>query len=136
MVVANPQSQKIRNTKETDGRIHVTIEVGDAPTTRERRRGPIDPRLWRHSASARGYLILTVAPVDGERRDGHRHGAHDRPSTGRSDHHSNCGCFFVDNRIGCSGRSCGGQGSGDLAADQIRTPGVDSRRLPRSRTAC
>lgn len=39
----------------------MTIEVGDAPTTRERRRGPIDPRLWRHSASARGYLILTVA---------------------------------------------------------------------------
>ncbi|QXW01557.1 MULTISPECIES: thiol reductant ABC exporter subunit CydD [Rhodococcus] len=39
----------------------MTIEVGDVPTTRERRRGPIDPRLWRHSASARGYLILTVA---------------------------------------------------------------------------
>ncbi|NMM82878.1 thiol reductant ABC exporter subunit CydD [Rhodococcus sp. SRB_17] len=38
----------------------MTIEVGDAPTTRERRRGPIDPRLWQHSASARGYLILTV----------------------------------------------------------------------------
>ncbi|MGC0362429.1 ATP-binding cassette subfamily C protein CydD [Rhodococcus sp. 27YEA15] len=38
----------------------MTIEVGDAPIARERRRGPIDPRLWRHSASARGYLTLTV----------------------------------------------------------------------------
>ncbi|MDI9918994.1 thiol reductant ABC exporter subunit CydD [Rhodococcus sp. IEGM 1379] len=38
----------------------MTIEVGDAPAVRERRRGPIDPRLWQHSASARGYLILTV----------------------------------------------------------------------------
>ncbi|HET8992213.1 MULTISPECIES: thiol reductant ABC exporter subunit CydD [unclassified Rhodococcus (in: high G+C Gram-positive bacteria)] len=25
-----------------------------------RRRGPIDPRLWRYSAAARGYLVLTV----------------------------------------------------------------------------
>lgn len=27
---------------------------------RARRRGPIDPRLWRYSAAARGYLVLTV----------------------------------------------------------------------------
>lgn len=26
----------------------------------ERSRGPVDPRLWKYSASARGYLILTV----------------------------------------------------------------------------
>lgn len=26
-----------------------------------RRRGPVDPRLWRYSAAARGYLVLTVA---------------------------------------------------------------------------
>ena len=26
-----------------------------------RRRGPVDPRLWRYSAVARGYLVLTVA---------------------------------------------------------------------------
>ena len=25
-----------------------------------RRRGPVDPRLWRYSAAARGYLVLTV----------------------------------------------------------------------------
>ncbi|RVW00717.1 thiol reductant ABC exporter subunit CydD [Rhodococcus xishaensis] len=25
-----------------------------------RRRGPVDPRLWKYSASARGYLVLTV----------------------------------------------------------------------------
>lgn len=30
-----------------------TIEI-------ERRPGPIDPRLWRYSATARGYLVLTV----------------------------------------------------------------------------
>ncbi|MGU3584456.1 thiol reductant ABC exporter subunit CydD [Rhodococcus sp. C26F] len=30
----------------------------DAPA---RRRGPVDPRLWRYSAAARGYLVLTVA---------------------------------------------------------------------------
>ncbi|MBX4169658.1 thiol reductant ABC exporter subunit CydD [Rhodococcus sp. DMU2021] len=29
----------------------------DAPA---RRRGPVDPRLWRYSAAARGYLVLTV----------------------------------------------------------------------------
>lgn len=38
----------------------MTIEVGDAPPLGSVA-GPIDPRLWRHSASARGYLILTVA---------------------------------------------------------------------------
>lgn len=30
--------------------------ASDAP----RRRGPIDPRLWRYSATARGYLALAV----------------------------------------------------------------------------
>ncbi|CDZ90889.1 thiol reductant ABC exporter subunit CydD [Rhodococcus ruber] len=30
--------------------------AADAP----RRRGPIDPRLWRYSATARGYLVLTL----------------------------------------------------------------------------
>ncbi|MEV0947724.1 thiol reductant ABC exporter subunit CydD [Rhodococcus sp. NPDC049939] len=45
----------------------MTIEVGDAPVPaqigpgRERAsRRPIDPRLWRYSAAARGYLVLTV----------------------------------------------------------------------------
>lgn len=41
----------------------MSIEVGDAPAlpdTRSGRRGPVDPRLWRYSASARGYLLLTV----------------------------------------------------------------------------
>ncbi|MBM7458162.1 thiol reductant ABC exporter subunit CydD [Rhodococcus coprophilus] len=34
----------------------VTVPAG----AEKRRRGPIDPRLWRYSASARGYLVLTV----------------------------------------------------------------------------
>lgn len=36
-------------------------DTATAPTdTIERRPGPIDPRLWRYSATARGYLVLTV----------------------------------------------------------------------------
>ncbi|NLG54299.1 MAG: thiol reductant ABC exporter subunit CydD, partial [Rhodococcus sp.] len=35
-------------------------EMGQTPSVQERRRGPIDPRLWKHSASARRYLVLTV----------------------------------------------------------------------------
>ncbi|TCN47377.1 ATP-binding cassette subfamily C protein CydD [Rhodococcus sp. SMB37] len=39
----------------------MTVESAAVPAdVRARRRGPIDPRLWRHSAAARGYLILTV----------------------------------------------------------------------------
>ena len=40
----------------------MSIEVGDAPRSSraERPRGPVDPRLWKYSASARGYLVLTV----------------------------------------------------------------------------
>ncbi|MFZ2173441.1 MAG: thiol reductant ABC exporter subunit CydD [Rhodococcus sp. (in: high G+C Gram-positive bacteria)] len=44
----------------------MSIEVGDAPRPELRQgeervsRRPVDPRLWRYSASARGYLVLTV----------------------------------------------------------------------------
>lgn len=38
----------------------MSIEIGDAPTAQGRPRGPIDPRLWRYSKPARGYLVLTV----------------------------------------------------------------------------
>ncbi|MEE2032522.1 thiol reductant ABC exporter subunit CydD [Rhodococcus chondri] len=39
----------------------MTIPAAAVPAdSRARRRGPIDPRLWRYSASARGYLVLTV----------------------------------------------------------------------------
>ncbi|QBJ97267.1 thiol reductant ABC exporter subunit CydD [Rhodococcus sp. ABRD24] len=40
----------------------MSIET-DSPARPDRpagRRGPVDPRLWKYSASARGYLILTV----------------------------------------------------------------------------
>ena len=36
-------------------------ETEAAPQSRTRGRGPVDPRLWRYSRSARGYLLLTVA---------------------------------------------------------------------------
>ncbi|MFD4295184.1 thiol reductant ABC exporter subunit CydD [Rhodococcus sp. NPDC058532] len=38
--------------------------IGDAPAAPAAdtgRRGPVDPRLWRYSRSARGYLVLSVA---------------------------------------------------------------------------
>ncbi len=39
----------------------MTVEAAAVPAdVRARRRGPIDPRLWRYSAVARGYLVLTV----------------------------------------------------------------------------
>ncbi|WP_072687085.1 thiol reductant ABC exporter subunit CydD [Rhodococcus marinonascens] len=45
----------------------MTIEVGDAPVPAQvspggerASRRPVDPRLWRYSAAARGYLVLTV----------------------------------------------------------------------------
>jgi len=39
----------------------MTVAAATVPAGAEkRRRGPIDPRLWRYSASARGYLALTV----------------------------------------------------------------------------
>ncbi|MGW0173109.1 thiol reductant ABC exporter subunit CydD [Rhodococcus sp. NPDC003322] len=45
----------------------MTIDTPAAPAPTSpsgpdtRRRGPVDPRLWRYSRSARGYLLLTVA---------------------------------------------------------------------------
>ncbi|MFD9660406.1 thiol reductant ABC exporter subunit CydD [Rhodococcus sp. NPDC059968] len=46
----------------------MSTAVGDAPRPVEERPGgergsrrPVDPRLWRYSAAARGYLVLTVA---------------------------------------------------------------------------
>lgn len=36
-------------------------ETEAAPESPTRGRGPVDPRLWRYSRSARGYLLLTVA---------------------------------------------------------------------------
>lgn len=38
----------------------MTQSVSAAPAD-NRRRGPVDPRLWRYSRSARGHLLLTVA---------------------------------------------------------------------------
>ncbi len=38
-----------------------TATAPDTVPVGPRRRGPVDPRLWRHSAPARGYLVLTVA---------------------------------------------------------------------------
>ncbi|MFC0454164.1 thiol reductant ABC exporter subunit CydD [Rhodococcus jostii] len=45
----------------------MSTAVGDAPRPAEERPGgervsrrPVDPRLWRYSAAARGYLVLTV----------------------------------------------------------------------------
>ncbi|AOW93414.1 thiol reductant ABC exporter subunit CydD [Rhodococcus sp. WMMA185] len=45
----------------------MTTEVGDAPAPEQvspgaerASRRPVDPRLWRYSAAARGYLVLTV----------------------------------------------------------------------------
>lgn len=39
----------------------MTIDMSTAPAdTSQRRRGPVDPRLWRYSSTARGYLVLTV----------------------------------------------------------------------------
>ncbi|MGW4477270.1 thiol reductant ABC exporter subunit CydD [Rhodococcus triatomae] len=37
----------------------MTADAPAAPASR--RRGPVDPRMWRYSQSARGYLVLTVA---------------------------------------------------------------------------
>jgi ATP-binding cassette subfamily C protein CydD len=46
----------------------MSTAVGDAPRPADERPGgergsrhPVDPRLWRYSAAARGYLVLTVA---------------------------------------------------------------------------
>ncbi|MFC7447816.1 thiol reductant ABC exporter subunit CydD [Rhodococcus daqingensis] len=39
----------------------MSLDAPAAPADRPRRRGPVDPRLWRYSRSARGYLMLTVA---------------------------------------------------------------------------
>ncbi len=45
----------------SEDRHQVTVAAATVPAGAEkRRRGPIDPRLWRYSASARGYLALTV----------------------------------------------------------------------------
>ncbi len=40
----------------------MSTAVGDAPRPAGERgsRRPVDPRLWRYSAAARGYLVLTV----------------------------------------------------------------------------
>ncbi|MFC4603547.1 thiol reductant ABC exporter subunit CydD [Rhodococcus kronopolitis] len=38
----------------------MSVDTEAAPESSPRRRGPVDPRLWRYSRSARGYLLLTV----------------------------------------------------------------------------
>ncbi|MFE3291706.1 thiol reductant ABC exporter subunit CydD [Rhodococcus sp. NPDC059234] len=38
----------------------MTVESAPAAAAKDGRRGPVDPRLWRYSRSARGYLVLTV----------------------------------------------------------------------------
>ncbi|GAA4489615.1 thiol reductant ABC exporter subunit CydD [Rhodococcus olei] len=39
----------------------MTVDSPATPGPVRRRRGPVDPRLWRYSRSARGYLVLSVA---------------------------------------------------------------------------
>ncbi|TJZ76648.1 thiol reductant ABC exporter subunit CydD [Rhodococcus oryzae] len=39
----------------------MSLDAPAAPAEHARRRGPVDPRLWHYSRSARGYLLLTVA---------------------------------------------------------------------------
>ncbi|TQF74256.1 thiol reductant ABC exporter subunit CydD [Rhodococcus spelaei] len=38
----------------------MSLDAPAAPAPQTRRRGPVDPRLWQYSRSARGYLVLTV----------------------------------------------------------------------------
>src|SRR5690606_4470531 len=45
----------------SEDRLEVSMTQSAAPADAPaRRRGPVDPRLWRYSAAARGYLVLTV----------------------------------------------------------------------------
>lgn len=38
----------------------MTLDIATDSAGTTRRRGPVDPRLWRYSSVARGYLVLTV----------------------------------------------------------------------------